>query len=144
MVNCMDEAKKKLIHLAKSSLREQPQESAQKKRIVITNTQKSLRELFKKTFLPLLIDVSELRLMLEDYKLQKTSGRIFQMEGLDKSPEEILMKLQQLQDDIAETRRWCEGVISQIDRGIDETKDLLEFLGKDVEDKTWKRFFKKK
>lgn len=148
MVVCMDEAKEKLINLAKSSLKEPASKKTSEKKIVTSSAHSSLRELFKKTFLPLLIDVSELRLKLEDCKLQKTSGRLFQIGSMDKSPEDILKRLEQLQDDIAETRRWCEGVISQIDRGIEETKELLAFLGKGIEQieqpPIRKRFFKKK
>ncbi len=148
MVDCMEKAKEKLVNLAKSSLKESSEQKPTEKKIITASTQSSLRELFKKTFLPLLIDISELRLMLEDCKLQKTSGRLFQIDSMEKSPEDILKRLEQLQDDIAETRRWCEGVITQIDRGIDEAKDLLAFLGKGDEQSqqspSWKRFFKKK
>ncbi len=136
----------KLKALASQSLKQQSTQS--NKKIVAGRAQSNLREQFKKTFLPLLIDISELRLMLENYKLQKTSGRIFKMEQMDKSPQQILEKLEDLQDDIEETRRWCAGVISQIERGIDETKELLAFLG-DPEDNNedaprWKNLFKKK
>ena len=148
MLDCMEKAKEKLVNLAKSSLKDPARNQPTEKKIITTRTQSSLRELFKKTFLPLLIDISELRLMLEDCKLQKTSGRLFQLDSLDKSPEDILKRLEQLQDDITETRRWCEGVISQIDRGIDETKELLDFLGKGMSKSDSlsqkKRFFKKK
>lgn len=142
----MEKSKAKLITLASLSLKDAPSSKPLKKKIVHTRSQKSLRELFKKTFLPLLIDISELRLKLEDYKLQKTSGRIFQMKDFESGPEEILERLEQLQDDISETRRWCEGVITQIERGIDETQELLEFLGKKDEieqSPRWKRLFKK-
>ncbi|MCB1108960.1 MAG: hypothetical protein KDK44_04815, partial [Chlamydiia bacterium] len=102
----------KLKALASHSLKNQTTKAT--KKIIAGATQSNLREQFKKTFLPLLIDISELRLMLENYKLQKTSGRIFKMENMDKTPEQILDKLENLQDDIEETRRWCEGVITQI------------------------------
>lgn len=143
MVKYMKELSK-LKALANQSFKQQATQSD--KKIVVGNTHSNLREQFKKTFLPLLIDISELRLMLENYKLQKTSGRIFKMEQMDKSPEQILEKLEDLQSDIEETRRWCEGVISQIARGIDETKELLAFLGgTDNEEATgWKNLFKKK
>ena len=145
MVKIMDDTSK-LKALASHSLGRQSTEPS--KKIVVGRPQSNLREQFKKTFLPLLIDISELRLMLENYKLQKTSGRIFKMEQMDKSPQQILEKLEDLQSDIEETRRWCEGVISQIERGIDETKELLTFLG-DPEDNAedisrWKTLFKKK
>ena len=139
----------KLKALASRSLSKREVKTT-KKIIPSPPSSSNLREQFKKTFLPLLIDISELRLMLENYKLQKTSGRIFKMEQMDKSPEDILKRLEGLQNDIEETRRWCEGVISQIGRGIEETKDLLHFLGKSDEEeeeenpKNWKTLFKKK
>ena len=43
------------------------------------------------------------------------------------SPEEILQKLTLLQEDIEESRRWCEGVIVQIEKGIAEAKEALQF-----------------
>ena len=145
----MDKAKEILKTLASASLGKQAE--APKKKIIPSSAHSSLREQFKKIFLPLLIDISELRLKLENYKLDRTSGRVLPANQEEMSPEEILNKLKSLQDDIEESRRWCEGVISQIERGISETKDLLVFLGHPVEETLeeeptprWRKLFGKK
>lgn len=99
-----------------------------KKKILASNIQPGLREEFKKTFLPLLIDVFELRQMIETYKLQKTSPELSYLGKVSKTPQEILKQLEQLQNDIEESQRWCSGVILQISKGIQEAKEALEIL----------------
>ncbi len=90
------------------------------KKIVLTSKKLGMREEFKKTFLPLLIDVFELRQMIQNTK----SAIAPSLKTLP--PEQILEKLKTLQEDIAESKRWVEGVIAQIDRGIQEAKEALE------------------
>ncbi len=99
-----------------------------KKKIIATNIQPGLREEFKKTFLPLLIDVFELRQMIETYKTQKTSPELSYLGKVSKTPQEILKQLEQLQNDVEESQRWCNGVILQISKGIKEAKEALELL----------------
>lgn len=149
MVNVMDKAKEILKTLASASLGAQAE--APKKKIIPSSAHSNLREQFKKIFLPLLIDISELRLKLENYKLDRTSGRVLPANREKMSPEEILAKLKSLQGDVEESRRWCEGIISQIERGIAETKDLLVFLGHCTKEESneepvprWKKIFGKK
>lgn len=98
------------------------------KKIIPSLATKGLREDFKKTFLPLLIDVFELRQMIENHKSQMESPTPLPMGKETQSPREILKRLEQLQNDIEETKRWCEGVILQIAKGTQEAKEALELL----------------
>jgi len=112
------------------------------KKIIPTSATKGLREDFKKTFLPLLIDVFELRQMIENYKSQADSP--LPMGKVTKSPREILERLMQLQNDIEETQRWCEGVILQIAKGIEEATETLDmFEGNEPEQGLLKKLLKK-
>ena len=112
------------------------------KKIIPTSATQGLREDFKKTFLPLLIDVFELRQMIENYKSQADSP--LPMGKVTTSPQEILERLMQLQNDIEETKRWCEGVILQIAKGIEEATEALDmFEEKDPEQGLLKKLLKK-
>lgn len=95
-----------------------------KKKIIPSSKMKGLREEFKKTFLPLLIDVFELRQMIKSAKGE--SHDFFEINHKCKSPEEIMLRLKELQSDIEESQRWCNGVISQISKGINEVQQALE------------------
>lgn len=101
------------------------QEPANKK-IIATKASKSLREAYKELFLPLLIDVFQLRQIISNHKTLKqeeiTLGKV------NKSPQEVLEKLKQMQQDIEESKRWCDGVILQIERGIADAKETLELI----------------
>jgi len=100
------------------------------KKIIPSSATKGLREDFKKTFLPLLIDVFELRQMIDNYKTQMHESGTIEIEMVSKSPQEILERLEQLQKDIEESQRWCNGVILQIAKGIDEAKEALTLVHK--------------
>jgi len=114
------------------------------KKIIPSSATKGLREDFKKTFLPLLIDVFELRQMIDNYKSQAESSSPLPMGKVTQSPREILERLEQLQNDIEETQRWCEGVILQIAKGIEEAKEALELIeGKEPEQGLLKKLLKK-
>lgn len=52
----------------------QADEHKSPKKIIPSSKISGLREEFKKTFLPLLIDVFELRQMIENYKMGRTSS----------------------------------------------------------------------
>ena len=86
---------------------------------------KGLREDFKKTFLPLLIEVFELRQSIENYTTQLHRPHRFFPAIDTKSPQEILSRLEVLQNDIEESERWCQGVILQIAKGVEEAKRAL-------------------
>ena len=97
----------------------------QPKKIIPTMATQGLREEFKKTFLPLLIEVFELRQSIENYTTQLRSPQRFSL-GIDsKSPQEILSRLEVLQNDIEESERWCQGVILQIAKGVEEATRAL-------------------
>lgn len=99
-----------------------------KKKIVPTSKISGLREEFKKTFLPLLIDVFELRQMMASHRSSAKSHLPFDIHAPRKSPREILCRLEELQKEIEESQRWCEGVVHQISKGIEETKEALQFI----------------
>ena len=98
------------------------------KKIIPTIAHSGLREEFKKMFLPLLIDIFELRQMIDTYKLLKQSPNLHYFEKVSKTPQEILTQLKQMQLEIEESQRWCEGVILQISKGIKEAQETLELL----------------
>lgn len=100
------------------------------KKIIPTIAQCGLREDFKKMFLPLLIDVFELRQMIDNYKMQQQSPELHYFSKTSKTPEEILSRLRQMQLEIEEAQRWCDGVVSQIAKGIEEAQNTLEYLQK--------------
>lgn len=98
------------------------------KKIVATEKVGGLREQFKKSFLPLLIDVFELRQKIKNYKTSQSSTLFFIVEKEKKTPKEILKKLEEIQDAVEETQRWCEGIIPQISKGIEEAKEALHLI----------------
>lgn len=98
------------------------------KKIIPTLAHSGLREAFKKTFLPLLIDIFELRQMIDTYKIHNQSPQLRYFGKISKTPQEILLQLQQMQQDIEESQRWCEGVILQISKGIHEAQEALELI----------------
>lgn len=85
------------------------------KKIVPSTEERGLREKFKKTFLPLLIEVFELRQMIDNYQ----SGAV---ETIEQSPETIVNHLEELQKNIEEIQRWSEGVSVQIGKGLEEAR----------------------
>ena len=95
------------------------------KKIIFSSPKSGVREEFKRTFLPLLIDVSELRQMIENYKAQKDQPYLLSLGKLSKTPEEVLKELESMQTDIEEAKRWCSGVILQISQAITEAKEAL-------------------
>lgn len=94
------------------------------KKIIPSMATQGVREKFKKTFLPLLIEIFELRQSIDNYKTELQTQSI-STEGVTKTPQEILSRLEQLQKDIEESQRWCDGVILQIAKGIEEAKEAL-------------------
>lgn len=100
--------------------------SSSQKKIIPALAIKGFREEFKKHFLPLLIDIFELRQAIETHK--KGEKESVPLGKLRKSPKEILHKLEQLQGEIQESQRWCEGILLQISKGIQEGKELLSLI----------------
>ena len=79
-------------------------------------------------FLPLLIDVFELRQKVQN--ISRGAKLPFGFKKESGCPQEILTRLTELQDDIEESKRWCEGVIMQIEKGVKEAKEALQFIDK--------------
>lgn len=98
------------------------------KKIIPSVARQSLREDFKKMFLPLLIDIFELRQMLETHRWIQQSPELRSFGKISKSPQEIFTQLTSIQQEIAEAQRWCDGVVSQISKGIEEAQETLELL----------------
>lgn len=109
------------------------------KKIIPSGATKGVREEFKKTFLPLLIDIFELRQTIENHKSRLQSDHPFPIGNVSKSPQEILQRLEELQTDIEEAQRWCDGVILQIAKGIEEARETLKLINGEKQ----KNFFKK-
>ncbi|MCF7806587.1 MAG: hypothetical protein K9M07_00370 [Simkaniaceae bacterium] len=95
-------------------------------KIVATSVNNNLREGFKKMFLPLLIDIFELRQATQNFKNRMFSEELIETSIADQPPEQILEKLEEIQMQIQEAQNWCEGVVVQISKGIHEAKVLLE------------------
>ena len=70
--------------------------------------------------------------MIDNYKSNSA-------EEIEKSPQQILEKLEELQGDIEETQRWCDGVILQIAKGIEEAREALG----EKEENLFKRLLRK-
>jgi hypothetical protein len=101
-------------------------DSSSTKKIIATKFVSRLQEEFKQTFVPLLIEVFKLRQVIETYQRAK-EGDPFATQ-LTTSPEDILRHLEEMQETIEEAKRWQEGVLSQVVRGIEETKAIISFL----------------
>lgn len=92
-----------------------------KKISVTLRGKKGIHDEVKNSLLPLLIEVYELRQILENRKLQKNSPLYIP----HKSPNEILAHLLSLHKDIEEAQKWCDGITLQIKKAIKEAEDLL-------------------
>ncbi|MEX0961523.1 MAG: hypothetical protein WDZ28_01540 [Simkaniaceae bacterium] len=116
-------------HIGSETLKKNADSSKSDKKIIPSLRLSGLREEYKKTFLPLLIETFELRQMLENYQAkQDPLLPDFLFQKGEKSPQEILNKLEQLQKGVEESQRWCNGLVLQIAKGIEEAKDILELI----------------
>lgn len=108
-----------------SALHENVHKKNETKKPIIPSSPKSgRREDFKSSFLPMLIEVFELRQMIENYK-QKENGSPLPLGKLSKSPVEVLQQLEAMQNEVEEAQRWFDGVILQISKGVHEAKEVL-------------------
>ena len=90
------------------------------KKILPSPKMESVKKELKKMFLPLFIDIFELRQRIQNYKTTSPfSSRN------EKSPKEILEHLTFLKNDIEEAQRWCEGIVLQIVKSVEEAKKVL-------------------
>lgn len=111
------------------------------KKIIPSNAIGGLKETLKKTFLPLLIDVFELRQMIATHQSQKQSP--IPIGKVTKPPEKIHQELTAVLQDIQETKRWCEGVELQVTRALDETQEVLNQTLSNKSQNWLKRIFKR-
>ncbi|MDX8431295.1 MAG: hypothetical protein SNF33_05790 [Candidatus Algichlamydia australiensis] len=107
--------------------------SETEKRIIPSSPKGGRREDFKSSFLPLLIDVFELRQMIENHK-QMENGSPIPLGKLSKTPQQVLEQLESMQDEVEEARRWFDGVILQISKGISEAQEVLGMNKKENEE----------
>lgn len=96
-------------------------EPSNRKKIVATSIGQNVREEFKKTFLPLLVEVFELRQMIKNHHNQTTDA--FMESQPNNSLKDIINRLEVLKKEIEETKRWCDGVSIQIEKGLQEASD---------------------
>ena len=99
---------------------------AKGKKIIPTHIHPTLREGFKKMFLPLLIDIFELRQATQTCHSQMFSDEVLNFSIANKSPEQVLEKLEEIQNQVQEAQNWCDGVVLQISKGIEEAKEVLK------------------
>lgn len=122
----MDKKKFSKITSLKLGVAPLPQSDAPSKKIVATKVTKDLLEIHRDTFLPLLIEVFELRQMLGTYKLQQESPEVRHFGKMPQSPEEILKRLEEIHGDINETLMWCSGALKQVNKTIEEAQTLTK------------------
>lgn len=104
------------------------------KKIIPTIAHSNMREDFKKLFLPLLIDIFELRQMLDNYKLKQQYPDLYTFEKEARKPAEIMDQLKQIQLEIEESQRWCQGVILQITKGIEQAQETVKMIEQNEKD----------
>lgn len=113
--------KRKVLKLDKSPIDapkiEAPGEC--KKRIVPTKSGSTFRDKHREIYLPILIQVIELRGKLEQMKNPDP------LSDSSECPEQILGKLELLESDIIEAQRWCEGVVLQLGKAMEEARGLV-------------------
>lgn len=102
------------------------EEETRIKKIIPSTKINGIKDDFKKVFLPLLVEVFELRKRIENYK--NGTKCFLSPQDTPSCPIEILTKLQTLQKEVEESQRWCDGVIVQISKGIEEAKEALHFI----------------
>lgn len=110
--------------ISNSFRQEIPETSSSCKKIIATTPLSGLRESYKKIFLPLLIEVFELRQMAENWRTQKETDLSITLEKIEKSPSEILDKLEEMKCDVEESQRWCNSLLLQLEKAIQEAQKL--------------------
>lgn len=109
-----------------------------KTRVLKESSTGPLRDQFKKIFLPLLIDVLELRQSIDNFNLSSCNDLFSKIGKKAKSAEDILSDLENLQEQIEESKRWHDGIICQITRSIQEAKAcLVSTQNKDEQEEGW-------
>ncbi len=96
-------------------------EASPHKKIIASTLSPNIREEFKKTFVPILVEIFELRQMIGNKKNRKEAGLPLFKKTVPL--DEMIARLELLQKEIEETKRWCEGVSLQISKGLQEAKE---------------------
>lgn len=109
--------------------------STSAKRIIPTIPLAGLRENYKKIFLPLLIEVFELRQMIDNWRSQKEPDCTITLDKIEKSPREILEKLEEMRRDVEESQRWCNSLLLQLEKAIEEAEELTDAKEKPQQEK---------
>lgn len=112
---------RKVLKLDKSPIK-QPTirgPSATNKRIIPTQSKSSFRDKHRELYLPLLIQIYELRGKLD---LLKSPDPLYTP---TESAETIYNKLKVLENEILEATRWCDGVVLQLSKALTEANKLI-------------------
>lgn len=94
------------------------------KKLVAARIENSIRIVLQRTFVPLLIEIFELRQAIDNLYLKKQDPKNLLCEKMVKTPEEILSRLEEIRENVAETLRWSEGLMLQIEKNLEEIKNL--------------------
>ena len=98
----------------------------------------SLKEQFKRLFLPLLHDVLELRQCIDQLNL-KAKNNVFTLTGCkNKTPEALLADLEILKEQIQDSINWHDSIYKQITNAItDVQKHHDEYASNHCKNKHW-------
>ncbi|MCI5052546.1 MAG: hypothetical protein MRY21_05355 [Simkaniaceae bacterium] len=113
--------RRKVLKLDKSPIK-QPEihgHTKTDKQIIPTQSKSSFRDRHRELYLPILIQVFELRGKLDQLRSPDP------LTGPSESAATILEKLTSLETEISESRRWCDGVILQLSKALEEARKLL-------------------
>lgn len=99
------------------------------RKLSVTQTSRSICDKLKEVFLPLMIEIFELKQSTSGYKNQIFPDELIQVAILKKHPEEILQSLETIQREVEEARNWCEGVLLQLSKASKEAREMLEEIG---------------
>jgi len=99
--------------------------SSCQRKIIATEVNPTIRSKFKEIFLPLMIDIFELRQTTQNYKNQSFSEDLIQKAILKQPPAEVLQNLKSIQDQVEEAKNWCDGVLLQLSKAIEEASAIV-------------------
>lgn len=94
------------------------------KKIVAARIENSIRTALQRTFVPLLIEIFEARQAIDILHMRKNEPELAAFEKIARTPEEIIERLVEIRENIEETLRWGEGLQRQVQKTLEEAKDL--------------------
>ena len=98
--------------------------SSSQKKIIAISIENKIKEDLKKNFLPLLIEIFELRQMISLHRYQQEHKDLFPSSKT--SLKEIIQRLETLKGEIEEAKRWCDSVSLQLEKGLQESHELQD------------------